>query len=160
LAAAACTRLADVNTLGERLSETKNTDEMVQIAAELKSRGKQGIPGLLYALASLSEQNRWAVVEYGRIGVCIKTLHELATVGVYMEEAVPVLIQTIELQTYMPDTFVTADTLRIITGVDPGCSMEFVKSYLGSESDEKARREKIEKWRQWWREHHSVAPGS
>jgi hypothetical protein len=47
-------RLADVNTLGERLSETENTDEMWQIASELKSRGKKGIPGLLYALSSVS----------------------------------------------------------------------------------------------------------
>lgn len=152
LAANACTRPADVNTLGERLSETENTDEMLQLAVELKSRGKKGIPGLLRALASVSEQDRWALVEYGRINVCIKTLHELAAEGVYTAEEVPILIRTLEIQTYMPDTYVTADTLRIITGVNPGYSIEFVKSYSGSEADGKARVGKIEKWKQWLRE--------
>jgi hypothetical protein len=157
LVANACTIPADVNTLGERLSETENTDEMLQLAVELKLRGKKGIPGLLSALSSVSEQDRWAVVEYGRISVCIKTLHELAVEGVYTAEEVPILIRTFEIQTYMPDTYVTADTLRIITGVDPGYSIEFVKSYSGSETDEKARVGKIEKWKQWLRENRSEA---
>ena len=158
-ATSACTRLADVDTLGNRLSKTEDTDEMIQIASELKSRGKKGIPGLLHALSNISEEDRWKVVEYGRIGVCTKTLHDLATAGVYVDEAVPVLIQTIELQTYMPDTFVTADTLRIITGVDAGYSKEFVESYSESEIDEKARRKKIDKWKQWWRENRGESQG-
>ena len=160
LAAAACTRLAGVNTLGERLSATENTDEMLRLAAELKSRGKNGVPGLLRALSSVSEKDRWAVVEYGRINVCITTLHELAKAGAYTDDEVPVLIRTIEIQIYMPDTFITAETLRIITGVDPGYSREFVESYSGSEADEKVRREKVEKWKQWWLENRSDSQGS
>lgn len=155
-----CSKNVDESTLGDRLSKTDNVEEMWQIATELKSRGKQGIPGLLHALSSVSKQDRWTVVEYGRIGVCTKILHDLATAGIYVEEAVPVLIQTIELQIYMPDTFVTADTLRIITNVDPGYSKEFVESYSGSEADEKARREKVEKWKQWWRENRSESQGA
>ena len=138
LSVGACTRLADVNTLGERLSEAENIDEMWQIASELKSRGKKGIPGLLYALSSVSEKDRWAVIEYGRINVCITTLHDLANAGIYIDDEVPVLIRTIGIQIHMPDTFVTAETLRIITGVDPGYSKEFVEAYSGSEIDEKA----------------------
>jgi hypothetical protein len=60
----------------------------------------------------------------------------------------------------MPDTFITAETLRIITGIDPGYSREFVEYYSGSEADEKARREKVEKWKQWWRDNLSDAQGS
>jgi len=157
LAANACTRFADVNTLGERLSETENTDEILQLAGELKSRGKNGIPGLLRALASVYERDRWALVEYGRINVYIKTLNELAVEGVYTAEEVPILIRTLKIQTYMPDTYVTADTLCIITGVDPGYSIEFVKSYSGSKADEKARIGKIEKWKQWLRKNCSDA---
>ena len=160
IAISACSRNVDENTLGERLSKTDNVEEMWQLAAELKSRGKRGIPGLLCALSSVSEQSRWSVVDYGRIEVCTKTLHELATAGVYIEEELPVLIRTIELQIYMPDTFVTADILRIITDVDPGYSKEFVESYSGSETDERARREKIEKWKQWWRDNRGESQGA
>jgi hypothetical protein len=118
---------------------------MWQIAAELKSRGKKGIPGLLYALSSVSEKDRWKLIVYGRINACVTTLHELANAGIYIDDEVPILIRTINLQTYMPDTFVTAETLRIITGVDPGYSTDFIEAYSGSEIDKKARISKIEK---------------
>jgi hypothetical protein len=159
-AAAGCTRLADVNTLGERLSATENTDEMLRLAAELKSRGKNGIPGLLMALSCVSENSCWEVIDYGLLNICTTTLHELAKAGAYTDDEVPILIRTIEIQLYMPDTFITAETLSIITGVNPGYSREFVESYSGSETDEKARREKIEKWKQWWRANRSNLQGS
>ena len=143
----------DENTLGAELSKAENVEEMWQLAAEFKSRGKQGIPGLLHALSSVSEQDRWAVAEYGRINVCITTLHELAKSGVYTDDEVPVLIRTIEIQIYMPDTFVTAEILRIITGVDPGYSKDFVNSFSGSETDKKNREAKISEWKKWWLEH-------
>jgi len=160
VAISACSIPVDENTLGAELSKAENVEEMWQLAAELKSRGKQGIPGLLHALSSVSEQDRWSVAEYGRINVCITTLHELAKTGVYTDDEVPVLIRTIEIQLYMPDTFVTAETLRIITRIDPGYSREFVESYSGSEADEKARREKVEKWKQWWGENRIDAQGA
>jgi hypothetical protein len=153
VAVSACSRLVDENTLGARLSKVENVEEMSQLATELKSRGKRGIPGLLLALSAVSAQDRWALVEYRRINVCIMALHELAKAGVYTDDEVSVLIRTIEIQIYMPETFVTAETLRIITGVDPGYSKEFVNSCSGSEIDEKIRGEKIAKWRKWSLEH-------
>jgi len=81
---------------------SRPVDEMWQLAAELKSRGKQGIPGLLRALSSVSEQDRWAVVEYGRIGVCTKTLHELAKSGVYMEGKYPFYFRRLKYRYICP----------------------------------------------------------
>lgn len=73
----------------------------------------------------------------------------MAQAGLYSVEEVPVLLRTIEMQIHMPDTFATAEILRIITGVDPGYSKEFVTAYSGADADVRARAQKIELWKRW-----------
>jgi hypothetical protein len=153
LAMLACNDPADQMQKGQSLGEAKNVDEMVALANQLKSKGKKGIPSLLAALSSVQPRDRWAVVEYGRVNICVAALHELAGAGVYTVDEVPVLLRTIKMQIHMPDTFATAETLRIITGVDPGYSQEFVTTYSGSEADEDIRTQKISQWERWLQKH-------
>lgn len=128
--------------------KTDNTEEMWDCAAKIKVEGAKGIPTFLNALTnSLSPENRWSVTEYGRGYVCVTTLHDLVKEGISTEAEVPVLIFTIRNQTDMMQTFVTAETLRLITGVDPGYSQDFVKGY--QEKDEPLRQAKIKQWEQW-----------
>lgn len=128
--------------------KTDNTEEMWKCAAQIKAEGTKGIPTFLNALTnSLSPENRWSVTEYGRVAICVSVLHDLVKEGISTEAEVPVLIFTIRNQTDMMQTFMTAETLRLITGVDTGYSQDFVKGY--QEKDEPLRQAKIKQWEEW-----------
>lgn len=128
--------------------KTDNTEEMWRYALRIEAEGTNGIPALLNALTnSLTPENRWSVTEYGRVYVCVTTLHELAKKGISTADEVPVMIFAIRNQTDVIQTFTTAETLRLITGVDPGYSQDFVKGY--QEKDEPLRQSKIKQWEEW-----------
>jgi hypothetical protein len=55
----------------------------------------------------------------------------LARNQIYIDDEAPVLIDAIAKQISMEDTYLTAETLRLITGIDPGYSMEYVKNLFG-----------------------------
>lgn len=65
----------------------------------------------------------------------------------------PVLIRVLEEQPAIGDTFVTADTLRLVTGIDVGYDV-FVSTYTSN--DEVKRQRMIAKWNAWSREHLSL----
>jgi hypothetical protein len=60
---------------------------------------------------------------------------------------VPTLIRALEEQPAMADTLLTAETLRMITGLDVGYDADFVSTYTSD--DEGKRREMIAKWKGW-----------
>ena len=68
----------------------------------------------------------------------------------FIIEEVPILIETFDKQLHINDTLITANILRIITGVDPGYSSDFVKRYKGTTADEKESQLKIAEWRNWY----------
>lgn len=132
--------------------KTDNTDVMWECAGQLTAKGKDGIPILLDVLSSIRKEDRYSVIEYGRLAVCIVSLHKLAKDGQFTYESVPILIDAFEKQIDIAQTYITAETLRIITGVDPGYSKQFVDSYTASDEDERIRQDKIAQWRKWYRE--------
>jgi hypothetical protein len=139
--------------IGAELLRTEDTEVMWQSAGELASRGRDSIPVFLSALTnSIAADRRWSVVESGRIGVCVEALHGLAQKGIWTEQEVQALLLVIRRQTDMAQTFATAETLRLITGVDPGYSREFIASY--QETHESVRQAKIDAWEDWLKQRH------
>jgi len=142
-----------LDSLKNRLSHTDNTDEMWQVAEEIKSKGKDGIPVFLSVLSSIKKSDKSVVLEYGRINVCLSSLYDLAKEGKFIIDEVPILIETFDKQLHISDTLITAEILRIITGVDPDYSDEFVKQYEGTKEDEEVIQAKIAEWRNWYSVH-------
>ena len=66
----------------------------------------------------------------------------------------PLLIRALEEQPAIEDTLLTADTLRMVTGIDVGYNADFVSTY--TIDDEEKRREMIAKWKAWAQEHPST----
>ncbi len=124
-----------------------NTEEMHDAAQKIALLGKDGIPILLEAL-SKSLENTFVLSNYARSNICISTLHSLAKDQIFIEDEVPVLIDALKKQASMEDTYLTAETLRIITGVDTGYSKEFIEKY--STDNEPERLKKIMMWQKWW----------
>ena len=142
-------------TMGDKsaneLLYSDDMDEMKAGAHQLASQGKEGIPILLEAL-SKSLEKPFHLISMERSGLCIRALNSLAKDRIYLESEVPVLIHAIKKQAVMEATYLTADTLRLITGIDPGYSKEYAEKY--TEKDEPERKRKIARWEEWWNHRH------
>jgi hypothetical protein len=133
--------------LAEDFMKCETADEMRSYADTVAAKGTNGITILLCVLRrSLDEP--FLTSNYVKSKICIETLRKLASQGIFTNEEVPVLVHALYKQIHIIDTYPTAETLRTITGIDPGYSKAFVESYTAK--DEPERREKIQKWEGWW----------
>lgn len=126
---------------------TSDTEQMLKYAGKVSQMGKVGIPIFLDVL-SKSLDNSFVLSNYGKSNICIKSLHTLAEKNIFIAEEIPVLIKALHKLAHIEDTYLVAETLRIVTGIDTGYSKNFVSYY--TTADEKLRKEKIVKWETWW----------
>jgi hypothetical protein len=142
-----CESRSDVSV--EDLLQAQDMEEFNKHASAAESLGTSGIPLFLKVIDD-SLDSRYSVFGYGKLNSSIFHLHDMALRGVFDVRSVPVLVRAIEEQIAIEDTLVTADTLRIITGIDPGYDADFVSSYTPEE--EETRRAMIAPWREWYLE--------
>jgi hypothetical protein len=147
LLATACQQ---THVTSDDLIKARDIEEFNRHAAAVTALGADGIP-LLIAVLEKSLESKSDVLSYGKLNSSIFHLHDLASRGTYDVDSVPVLIRVIDEQIAMGDTLSTADTLRLITGLDVGYDARFVSEY--TEEDEERRREMIEKWAAWYATH-------
>lgn len=88
-----------------------------------------------------------SLICYGKLLIGLDRLNELAHEGVYSTDSLPVLLKVIKAQRSIVDSLVTADTIRIITGVDVGYNKKFVAEY--KTKDEDARMKMIAMWEKY-----------
>lgn len=144
------TSCQQTHVTSDDLIQARDMEEFNRHAAAVTALGTEGIP-LLNAVLEKSLESKYDVLSYGKLNSSIFHLHELASRGTYHVDSVPVLIRVIDEQIAMGDTLLTADTLRLITGLDVGYDARFVSEY--TEDDEERRREMIEKWAAWYATH-------
>jgi hypothetical protein len=137
----------------EDLLRADDMEEFNRYASIAGTRGEKAIPMFLEVLDD-SLRTKYSVLSYGKMNSSISHLHAFATEGTTDVRSVPVLIRALEEQPAMEDTFVTADTLRMITGLDVGYDSDFVSRYTSE--DEGKRREMIAKWKAWAQAHPSA----
>ena len=125
-------------------------EEFNAYAAAATALGAEGVP-LLTAALDKSLDSKYDVFSYGKLNSSIYHLHQLAARGTYDIKSVPVLIRVIQEQIAIGDTLLTAETLRLITGLDVGYDARFISEYTSE--DEDRRREMIEKWTAWYSTH-------
>lgn len=121
-----------------------NTEEMHYVAQKFGLLGRDGIPILLEAL-SKSLENTFVLSNYARSNICISTLHSLAQDQIFIEDEVPVLIDALIKQASIEDTYLTAGTLRLITGVDTGYTKEFIEKYSTDNETERLKKNDVAK---------------
>jgi len=120
-----------------------SVEEANAFARKAYSLRLQGIPIFLDVI-NKSIENQDSLLNYGKLQISLKYMYELASNGVYSKRSVPVLLRVIKKQRSIADTLVTANTIKIITGVDVGYDYKFVQSY--SSADEEKRLKMISKW--------------
>ncbi len=120
--------------------------EMWQLSDTIKKKGMNGIPIFLKVITNTIDDSDGLMDlnTQSKISICVKSLNELAKNNVYSIDEVPVLIMVLR---YVGKSFLAADTLRIITGVDPGISQNYYKSTKFSDT-----LNKLEVWERWWAE--------
>jgi hypothetical protein len=143
----ACGSRTDVTV--EDLVQAEDLEEFNMYASAVKSLGADGIP-IFARVIDDSLDSKYDVLSYGKLNSSIFHLHDLASRGTFDLNSVPILIRAIEEQIAIEDTVVTADTLRIITGVDVGYDADFVSNY--TPEDEGERRAMIAQWSEWYSE--------
>ena len=119
------------------------------IESEIK-REKHGLGVINIALRKALEKEQADASNAARVTLLTKALHALAQKNIRDRQSVPTLIDALEKQIWMPDTFYAADTLRLITGVDTGYTLSFVDSYKSDNETE--RKMMIVRWKEWWKE--------
>jgi hypothetical protein len=134
--------------LSIKILKAENIEEASQFAEKAKKLGHDGIPIFLKVLRA-NRNKKYNVLTYGKVRLAIASLHDMAAEGIYSKEEVPTLLDAINEQISIDDTFPIAQTLRLITGIDVGYSDEFVKNY--SEADEDKRQKMLSKWSEWYK---------
>ena len=138
------------NVSVEDLLQSDDIEEFNRYATAARALGAAGIPLFLEVIDD-SLDSKYSVLSYGKLNSSLFQIHSMASQGIIDFHSVPVLIRAIEEQIAIDDTLMTADALRIITGVDPGYSADFVASYTPEE--EETRHQMIEQWREWYSEY-------
>jgi hypothetical protein len=128
----------------KQLLTSSNAEESTIYAKKVRELGVHGIP-IFNEVISSSIEKQDNLTNYAKLMVSIKHLHEMAKEGIYSKESVPVLLNVIEKQRFIADSLITAEIITIITGLDVGYNLNFVKTY--TPSDEPRRKEMILKWR-------------
>lgn len=143
------------------LISTEDVGFINYIFGVLDSRGNDVIQVYIDALSASLEKSIDSLDNVHRIDTCVDKLYELVKEGIFIHEEVPILLETLHKgHLLMLSTYKTAETLRIITGLDTGYSEAFVKSYTGSKTDIEIRQAKIAQWEKWWREHEKDKPSA
>lgn len=142
-----------VSVTAEDLMRADDIEEFNRYASIASMRSAKAIPMFVEVLDD-SLKSRYSVLSYGKVNSSISHLHALAAKGTTDIRSVPMLIRALEEQPAIGDTLVTADTLRIITGLDVGYDADFVSTYTSD--DEGKRREMIAKWKAWGQAHSST----
>lgn len=135
-----------VSVTAEDLIRADDIEEFNGYASIASMRGAKAIPMFVEVLDD-SLKSRYRVLSYGKVNSSIFHLHALAAKGATDIRSVPILLRALEEQPAIEDSLMTADTLRMITGLDVGYDAEFVSSYTSD--DEGKRREMIAKWKAW-----------
>ena len=112
-------------------------------AVKVCELGLEGIPIFIEAIKK-NIHSQDSLLGYGKLLISIRQLHMMAKKGVHSEKSVPVLLKVLKSQRSISDSLITAEAIRIITGLDVGYDEEFVRSY--KLSDEPSRLEMISKW--------------
>lgn len=133
----------------EEFLATSSTDEMHVLARKARSLGKEGIPILLRVI-SVSMENQLRLDNYARLNISLRNLYDMAVDEIYTKDEVYFLVEVLSKQRVLDDTIVTAEIIKLITGVDVGYKEEFIKSY--TPEDEQKRIEMISKWRSFLKE--------
>ena len=136
------------------LIRADDIEEFNRYASIASVRGAKAIPMFADVLDD-SLKTKYSVLSYGKVNSAIAHLHALAADGTTDVRSVPALVRALEEQPAMEDTLVTADTLRMVTGLDVGYDADFVAAYTSN--DEGKRREMIAKWKAWAQAHPSTS---
>lgn len=129
--------------LSHKLINASSIDEVITISKRIEKEGKDALPIFINIIKKLIN-NEHKLTNYGKINICLNSLHNLAQNGIYSNEEGQALIGVIKKQRLITDTLKTAEILKIVTGVDVGYDEAFVNSY--TENDEGKRIKMIEKW--------------
>jgi hypothetical protein len=141
-----CCRCSDSrHELKERFLASSDAEESARYAKEVGELGLNGIP-IFNEVISSSIKTQDHLDSYAKLMLSLKYLNDLAKKGVYSMESVPILLNVLEKQRSIADSLITAETIKIITGVDVGYDLNFVRSY--TPSDESRRKKMIQKWRE------------
>jgi hypothetical protein len=134
----------DIKTQSREKYLSAETIEDAQIEAEkVRELGAEGIPIFLEAIEKHIDSQD-SLLSYGILLLSIKQLDILARNDVYSKKSVPVLVRVLKTQKSITDSLITANIIRIITGLDVGYNESFVKDYKSL--DEIKRLNMISKW--------------
>lgn len=137
-----CTVCAYADLSGEVI--LPNNNESVRLELEEKYKmGAAGIPHLIKAIED-NIHNQYNPDSNSTVNHSVRYLYMLAKKGIYLQQEVPVLINLLKTQIHVKDTFLTAETIRLITKVDVGYSREFVNNYISEK--ESVRQDMIGFW--------------
>jgi len=146
----ACSRNPD--RILEDMMNADGMDEFNAYATEARELDSDSIP-LFLTVLNTNLDDRYSVFSYGKIGVCLSNLHDLAINGSYSIEEVPVLLRAMREQPAIGDTAITAELLRLISKIDVGYDEQFIANY--EPKDEPKRLEMISVWENWYNQQNS-----
>jgi hypothetical protein len=127
---------------------TDNIEEFVFRAEEASALGKKAIPVYL-AVLNRHIDNPGSPLEIDKSYWCAFHLRELARAGIHSVDEVPILLRQFQIWPVSYKlTQLSAETLKIITGLDVGYDEQFIESY--TEADETKRAKMLAKWRDWY----------
>jgi hypothetical protein len=135
---------ASEQEIRQRLLTSSDAEESAIYAKKVRELGLQGIP-IFNEVISSSIDNQDNLDSYAKLMLSLKQLHGMAMEGVYSESSVPVLLDVLEKQRSIADSLIAAEVVKIITGLDVGYDLNFVKAYTPSE--EPKRKKMILAWR-------------
>jgi len=127
-----------------RFLTASDAEESARYAKKVRELGLQGIPIFTEVLSSSIEKQD-NLADYAKLMLSLKYLHEMAKEGVYSKSSIPVLLDVLEKQRSIADSLITAEVIQIITGLDVGYDLNFVKSY--TPADEPKRKKMILRWK-------------
>ena len=122
---------------------TPNVESIEKELNKYYKEGKAGIPKILIKLKE-GLKNNTATISIEKVNKSVYYLHKLAEKGIYIDEELPLLVEALNKQLFMEDTYLTAETLRLITKIDVGYDKTFVMSY--KVEDEEKRKAMVKKW--------------
>jgi hypothetical protein len=131
------------NDLGHALLEAETIDDAIVVAKKCERLEAKSLPIFVKTLDALSREKH-RLNNYGKISVCLKSLHNLAEKGIYSRDEAVFLLLFIQGQEFITDTLVTAEILKTITGTDVGYDKEFVEKY--TQNNESKRKQMIRGW--------------
>lgn len=143
----ACTAAAD-NEIGRDYINEDNVEKIALKAKVLRDKGHGAIPIFEKAIRH-SVKNPYSVIEGARLYISTKSLYKLAKENIYTVNEVGSLIAALRSQ-IISNSFETAETLRLITGIDTGWDKKFIKNY--KVEDENILEAKIKQWEDWLKE--------